>query len=395
MASINSIKAKKWIRGRKNLFRILENQVYGNNKIIWIHAASAGEFEQAKPIIEKLKSINKDYKILVSFFSPSGFKAGKNYKLADIVTYIPLDTAANANKFIETVKPSLVIFIKYDYWYHHLKAVYKKNIPLLIVSAIFRDNQPFFKWYGGLHRKMLGYFNHIFVQDTDSKELLSTIGIKKVTTAGDTRFDRVVNIASNFSPIPIVEKFAEGNKVIVAGSTWKEDEELLSALVDREEYKFIIVPHEINTEHIYQTLSLFPSSLPFSQSERSDIDSFRTIVIDNYGMLSRIYKYATIAYVGGGFNKSGIHNTLEAVVFGKPVIIGPNYKKFKEARELVDVGAGFTVSTKDEIVNLIDNLSSPELLEAAGQKAETYVKNNIGATDTVMGYIQENLLLTR
>ena len=395
MASINSIKAKKWIRGRKNLFRILENQIYGNNKIIWIHAASAGEFEQAKPIIEKLKSINKHYKILVSFFSPSGFKAGKNYKLADIVTYIPLDTAANANKFIETVKPSLVIFIKYDYWYHHLKAVYKKNIPLLIVSAIFRDNQPFFKWYGGLHRKMLGYFNHIFVQDTDSKELLSTIGIKKVTTAGDTRFDRVVNIASNFSPIPIVEKFAEGNKVIVAGSTWKEDEELLSALVDRKEYKFIIVPHEINTEHIYQTLSLFPSSLPFSQSERSDIDSFRAIVIDNYGMLSRIYKYATIAYVGGGFNKSGIHNTLEAVVFGKPVIIGPNYKKFKEARELVDVGASFTVSTKDEIVNLIDNLSSPELLEAAGQKAETYVKNNIGATDTVMGYIQENLLLTR
>ncbi len=395
MASINSIKAKKWIRGRKNLFRILENQVYGNNKIIWIHAASAGEFEQAKPIIEKLKSTNKDYKILVSFFSPSGFKAGKNYKLADIVTYIPLDTAANSNKFIETVKPSLVIFIKYDYWYHHLKAVYKKNIPLLIVSAIFRDNQPFFKWYGGIHRKMLGYFHHIFVQDTDSRELLSTIGIKKVTAAGDTRFDRVLSIASNFSPIPIIEKFVEGNKVIVAGSTWKEDEELLSALVDMEEYKFIIVPHEINTEHIYHTLSLFPSSLPFSQSERSDIDSFRTIVIDNNWMLSRIYKYATIAYVGGGFNKSGIHNTLEAVVFGKPVIIGPNYQKFKEARELVNAGASFTVSTKDEIINLIDNLSSPELLEASGQKAETYVKNNTGATDKVIGYIQENLLLTR
>ena len=395
IASIKNKKAKDWIKGRKDLFEELKKRIPSDAKIIWIHASSAGEFEQAKPLIEKLKEIYPHHKVLVSFFSPSGFAAGMKYKQADFITYLPLDTASNANRFLSIVKPELVIFIKYDFWYQHLKAIHKKKIPLLLVSAIFRDTQPFFKWYGGLHRKMLGFFNHLFVQDKESSQLLNNINVRHCSVTGDTRFDRVMTIAGNFTPVPLIEQFALDTKLIVAGSTWKEDEELLASIALHPEYKFIIVPHEISAEHIYQTLRLFPGSIPYSQADRPDINSFKTLIIDNYGMLSRIYKYATIAYIGGGFNKSGIHNTLEAVVFGKPVLFGPNYEKFKEARELIAEGAAFSVSSQEELSTDINELFDDNNLLIAGQKAGEYVKRNAGATIKIIDYIQEKRLLTR
>lgn len=418
IAAVWNAKAAAWIRGRQTLFKDLEAVLRKDARRIWIHCASAGEFEQGKPVIEMLKRDYPAIQVVVSFFSPSGFAAGKKY--AGIVCcYLPVDTAANAKRFMELVQPELVVFIKYEYWYHHLHAAAFRHIPVLLVSAIFRKEAVFFKWYGGLHRQMLYFFRQLFVQDAASKALLAEHAINHCTIGGDTRFDRVQKIASQFSEIETVQRFVAAQPVLVAGSTWPADEQLLAAALDSQ-FKLIVAPHEINKAHMASIRQAFPGALLFSeasrllQNEAEDgagiwknvnsqqqvdiarrISEARVLVIDNYGMLSKLYRYATIAYVGGGFNKSGIHNTLEAAVYGKPVVFGPQYKKFREAKELLAIGAAHSVSNAEGLKQLIANWrEQPELLQKAGIAAAGYVADNTGPSEMVARYIQENRLLT-
>ncbi len=347
-------------------------------------------------MLEKLKSRIPNSKILLTFFSPSGYEIRKDYKGADWVFYLPLDTKANARKFFDIVDPSLVVFVKYDYWYYYLAECKKRNIPLLMTSAIFRNEQPFFKWYGSLHRKMLSCFTYFFVQDEDSKKLLSHLNINNVTVAGDTRFDRVYEIAENFKSIKEIERFCEVIPVFVAGSTWPADEKIIrEATAEFTDLKIIIAPHEIHDEHLQQLKQLFPNAVFYSEliTHNSQVRS-NCLIIDNIGMLSRLYRYATITYIGGGFNK-GIHNTLEAAVYGKPVIFGPNYKKFKEAIGLIETGGAVCVTSSTELSSHLKKfLNNKKELEAISKKSFDFVKKNKGATEKIIDYIVENRLLT-
>ncbi len=397
VAALWNKKAKLWISGRENLIKNLKAELAGCENVVWIHCSSAGEFEQGKPILERIKNDFPLYTILVTFFSPSGLQAAKNYKRADVITYLPLDTANNAANFLSVVQPKLVIFVKYDYWYHHLNAIAKRNIPLILISAIFRENSIFFKPYGSLHRKMLSFFSWVFVQDKLSKDLLSKIEINHCSVAGDTRFDRVKTIANNFTSLPVIEKFIANKMVVVAGSTWYEDELLLSEIKTSENLKLIVAPHEINKAHLEKLFNLFPQAVAHSQIENvADLCSIQVLIIDNIGMLSRLYHYATVAYIGGGFNKSGIHNTLEAAVWGKPILFGPNFQKFKEAKDLINEGAAFSITTKEELCSRVNQfLIDPSEREKSGQASEKYVAAQTGATHKIMQYIQENRLLTK
>ena len=421
IASIWNKKADAWIKGRENLFEELRNKINAEDKIIWMHCASAGEFEQGKPVIEELKDKFPDHKILVSFFSPSGYAVAKRYAHADIVTYLPIDTKKNAKKFIKIVKPQLVVFVKYEYWYHHLKTITTNKIPLILVSAIFRKEQIFFKWYGKFYRQMLFFFHQIFVQDENSLQLLKQNGINNCLIGGDTRFDRVVKIAESFSELVLIKNFVGDNQVIVAGSTWPDDEKLFAEYAKSNEVKLIIAPHEINDQHIASIQKLFPGAFKYSEfenllstkpseyatsvwnkiDEQQTIDlqkkltNVNTLIIDNVGMLSKLYNYATISFIGGGFNKSGIHNTLEAAVYGNPVLFGSYYKKFKEANDLIAVGAAFPISNAEELKIKMDHLlNDPSGLATSGNAAKNYVSENTGATKKIIQYIQENRLLT-
>jgi 3-deoxy-D-manno-octulosonic-acid transferase len=412
-------KAKEWVDGRKNLFEELEKKINPGDKIAWFHCASAGEFEQGKPVIEEFKKIYPSHKILVSFFSPSGYNAAKKYQHADIFTYLPLDTKKNAKRFVELLKPELVVFVKYEYWYHHLSEVAFRHIPLIMVSAIFRKDQLFFKWYGKFYKQILFLFRQIFVQDENSLELLKANNIQHCSLSGDTRFDRVKKIANNFSEVPLIKEFVDENQVIVAGSTWEKDEELLASYVKNHPVKIVIAPHEIKKDHILQLQKLFPNCVRYSElknlishkeiqlssiwnsiNEQQEKDlqkklvNAKTLIIDGMGMLSKLYYYATITYVGGGF-KSGIHNTLEAVVYGKPVLFGPKYQKFKEARDLIETGGASRVTNAEELKTKMNHLlNDPEQLLKAGIAAKNYVEGNTGATRKIIQYIQENRLLT-
>lgn len=386
-------KARLWVAGRKKFFSNLQASIPANEKIIWMHCASAGELEQGKPVLEKLKEDYPNHKVLVTFFSPSGYSVGKKYVGADHIFYLPLDTQKNAKRFVQIVQPKLVIFVKYEYWYHHLKAVADQKIPLLLISSIFRKRQVFFKWCGGFYRNILKLFTKIFVQDKDSKELLHSIGIKHCSVNGDTRFDRVATIAGNADPIENISNFIKSSKVIIAGSTWPDDEQLLTYLNSINDYKLIIAPHEINPTHLKNISKLFPASVLYSKL--NDHTKSKVLVIDNIGMLSRIYQYATITYIGGGFNKSGIHNTLEATVWSKPVIFGPNYQKFKEAKELIEEGAAFSVENETELKEVVQKLLTDiERLKQSSVAAGLYVQKNRGATEKIISYIHENRLLT-
>ncbi|HVG42877.1 MAG TPA: glycosyltransferase N-terminal domain-containing protein [Chitinophagaceae bacterium] len=396
IAALWNKKAAQWLQGRENLWNSLHQQFDKVENLIWIHCASAGELEQGKPIIEALKEEYPSYKILVTFFSPSGFNAAKKYIAADFKTYLPLDTASNAQKIVKIIRPKLVVFVKYDYWYHHLKEIKAQAIPLIIVSYIFRSKQMFFKPYGSLHRKMLYFFTHIFVQDSSSQKLLNSIGNTNCTIAGDTRFDRVYRIAAASTDVAHIKNFIGEKNTIVAGSTWPDDEALLTS-IDLEKVKLIIAPHEINDGHIEKIKSLFPHSIAYSTAGSvANLNSYPVLIIDNVGMLSRLYAYATITYIGGGFNKSGIHNTLEAAVWGKPVLFGPNYQKFKEARDLIREKGGFSIKTGEELKYMVEKfLHNETLLKQSGNAAKQYVANNKGATKKIMHYIQENRLLTK
>lgn len=385
-------KARRWIAGRRSFPDIPKAPAN-----IWMHCASLGEFEQGRPVLEAIRAKYPDYRVVLSFFSPSGYEIRKNYQGADQVIYLPRDTAANARKLIEMINPSLVIWVKYEYWYNFLRGLHERKVPVLLVSAIFRPSQPFFSWYGGLWIEMLGYFRHLFVQDTASATLLQKIGIgKNVTVSGDTRFDRVAEIASNHTGIEKIRDFTAGKRVLVAGSTWEDDEiELIHYVRLHADKRFIIAPHEIDKDNLHDLKKQFPGSVFYSELEKGDHSSANTLIIDNIGMLSGIYKYADITYIGGGFRKEGIHNILEAAVYGKPVIFGPVYEKFAEARDLVAAGGAFSIENALELERLLDNLFlDGKALETAGKIAGEYVQNKRGATGRVLDYITENRLLT-
>jgi len=399
MASLWNRKAKLWLEGRKNIFERLNSaHPTPDSRLIWMHCSSLGEFEQGRPILEKLKSRYRDVKILLTFFSPSGYEIRKNYKGADYVFYLPIDSAGNAKRFFEIVNPGLVLFVKYEYWYYYLQECKKRNIPLLMISAIFRKNQPFFKWYGAFHRKMLGCMKQFFLQDETSKKLLQSLQINNLTVSGDTRFDRVSEIAESAEQLPIIEQFCENKNVIVAGSTWPEDESIIKKAINSDNsLKLIIAPHEIHEKHLKEIKNLFPGSILFSQltTDYSSVINYNCLIIDNIGMLSSLYRYATITYVGGGF-KNGIHNILEAAVYGKPVIFGPEYGKFREAVELIQYGGGISINNSTELKNCINNLLTDRLYcKETGKKSFEYVRKNKGATEMILSYIQENRLLTK
>ena len=398
LASFGNKKAQRWLSGRRNIFDHFSSKLSNNNsKTTWIHCSSLGEFEQGRPVIEKLKSLYPDTKILLTFFSPSGYEIRKDYKGAEWVCYLPLDSKINARKFLDIANPSLVLFVKYDLWHYYLAACKERKIPLLMISAIFRKGQPFFQWYGSLHRKMLKKFTHLFVQDEESKNLLLQLKINNVTVAGDTRFDRVAEIAEKFQPVNDITKFCGTDKVLVAGSTWPADEKLIKSITNLfPELKIIIAPHEIHQQHLDSLKLLFPESVLFSQLPATNykLQTPNCLLIDNIGMLSTLYSYASIAYIGGGFNQ-GIHNVLEAAVYGKPVIFGPRYEIFQEAIDLIISGAGFSINNKDKLGKLVSRLlNDKEIYLKCCENAGTYIRQNKGATEIILHYIQENRLLT-
>jgi 3-deoxy-D-manno-octulosonic-acid transferase len=398
LASWRSQKARLWLAGRRGIFGHLaqwKNSFSPTEKIIWMHCASLGEFEQGRPIIEQIKKEYPSYKMLLTFFSPSGYEVRKNYSGADGIFYLPLDGKKNANKFIEIINPALVIWVKYEYWYYYLTALQQKNIPTILVSAIFREDQPFFKWYAGLWKKILQSFDKIFVQNEQSISLLKNIAMhERAALAGDTRFDRVISIAENKTALPnALIQFCNNKKVIVAGSTWEEDEEeLVHYARTHDQIKFIIAPHEID-ERLNGIKKMFKNAIYFSEFVKENTNA-QVIIIDNIGMLSSLYELADVAYIGGGFNDSGIHNILEAAVFGKPIIFGPEYEKFSEANDLLDRGGAFSIENALELETLLDKLiADNELLKNTSEISKKYVYEKQGATNIIVNYLYEKRLL--
>jgi len=373
-ASLFNSKAKLWVNGRKNIFQKIEEVTKGEQNIVWFHCASLGEFEQGKPIIEGYKQKYPSHKMLLTFFSPSGFEIRKNYEGVDWVFYLPADTKSNAKKFISIVKPIKVIFIKYEFWFNYMAELKKQNISFYSVSAIFRDGQAFFKykWWA----EQLKNVTHFFIQDKNSAELLKSIGFKNTTISGDSRFDRVLVNTQNPVRIPLIEQFCKTKPTIICGSTWPKDEVLLSQFIKENPlYNYIIAPHEMH--HISHLQKQTGAQL-FSTSNTENINSNNVLIIDSIGILSSIYQYANIAYIGGGFG-SGIHNILEAITFGLPVIFGPNYQKFNEAAELIALGGAKSISNYTELTLAIDSFANFD------QKIATnYIKNSSGATETII-----------
>lgn len=398
VAALFNKKARQWVDGRKQIFGRLQTAVAGKKKIIWMHCASLGEFEQGRPVLEKLKQDYPDHHLLVTFFSPSGYEIMKNYAGADWIFYMPIDGAGNARRFLDIVNPSLVIFVKYEYWYYYLKAIKSRQIPLLMVSAIFRKNTPFFKWYGSLHRKMLACFTHLFVQNQESVELLSgVLSVERFSIAGDTRFDRVIDIAEKGEPISLIEQFTGTAQTIIAGSTWPADEAILQKTLNAaDNLKLIIAPHEVHGDHIAQLQQLFPGCLLYSQllSGSKTASESNVLIIDNIGLLSRIYRYAHTTYIGGAFG-AGLHNTLEAAVYGKPVLFGPEYSKYMEAVGLIEAGAGFSISNDAGCIATVKQLTGDKVFyETVCQAALSFCYKHKGATGKIMSFIQEKRLLT-
>ena len=395
-----NIKARLWVRGRRGLFQKIRSASAGwqGTEVVWMHCASLGEFEQGRPVLEQIKKLKPGANLVLSFFSSSGYEIRKDYQGADMVVYLPTDSYRNAKNFLDILQPSLVLWVKYEYWFYYLAELKKRKIPTLLISGVYKEHQLFFKWYGGIYRKMLPFFTHIFVQTAESKTLLSTLGVSdNVTVSGDTRFDRVIEIAEQFKPIPSIEAFCSGHDVIVAGSTWQDDEEELDHFANTHpEIRFIIAPHEIDAAHLKEIKKLFHHAVFFTeweqllQGNKPDQElQPNVLVIDNIGMLSKLYKYATIAYIGGGFGDEGVHNVLEAAVYGKPVLFGPVYDKFVEAEELVLCGGAFSVDKAldlEEVLNVL--LRSTHEQTKAGELAKNYVYAKRGATAKIIDLIK-------
>lgn len=379
------------IRGQKQTFDILAEKIQKGEKYIWFHASSLGEFEQGRPLMEKIKSLHPEFKILLTFFSPSGYEIRKNYPGADIICYLPFDSKKNARKFLHLVHPFMVIFIKYEFWMNYLTQLKKRNIPTYIISAVFRPNQIFFRPYAGSYKNVLRAFDIFFVQDESSNDLLNSHGFKNILVCGDTRYDRVSEICCQSKPVPFIESFCKNKNgeeafILIAGSSWKKDEDIFIPYFNSSpNMKLIIAPHIINRERLDSIISrLNRPYLLYSQADEHKIKEAECLIIDSFGLLSSIYRYGKVAYVGGGFGE-GIHNVLEAAVYGIPVIFGPNFQKFIEAKELIRTGGGFAIKNRKEFESLIKILiSNKERLTSAGEKSKNTIQSNLGATDKII-----------
>ncbi len=383
-------KARKWLDGRKDLLKRIKSEKGFEGKSVWVHCSSLGEFEQGRPLIEEIKKRFPEKKIVLTFFSPSGYEVQKDYDGVDYVCYLPLDTRRNAKKFVKEINPEVVFFIKYEYWYNFLKALKKKSIPVYFVSSIFREDQLFFKWYGGWYRKMLKLATHFFIQNKESAELLDKLKIQNYTITGDTRFDRVAHIFENVKPLPVIEQFLDFKKAIIAGSSWKAEEALLMQYLRIfPDLKIILAPHEVNEDTISRIKKQFGENniICYSKATPASMVGKKVMVIDCYGLLTSLYQYGLVSIVGGGFG-AGIHNVLEPAAFGMPIIFGPNYEKFREARELVEINGAFPVNNIEEFNTLLTHLlKDSSIVNTISRKAANYVKENVGATNKIINSV--------
>ncbi len=395
LASFRNKKAREWIKGRKNLFQGLESTLQGVDRpIVWFHCSSRGEFEQGRPLIKKWKEAEPDHYILLTFFSPSGFASKEAHKEADAVFYLPLDGPRNAYRFISLVSPAKAVFIKYEYWYYYLRALYEKQVPTYLVSAHFRKDQPFFKWYGGWFRKWLHYYRHIFVQTEEAGRLLDNVGVRSWSLAGDTRIDRVAGISSDDSKIPGIEEFTRGKITVIAGSTWPPDESLLvECLTEFPQVQWILAPHEVAPHHLEDLQRKIGEwGIRYSQMEAGHHEKHQVLIMDSVGLLNHLYQYGDIAYIGGGFGK-GIHNTLEPAAYSLPILFGPRYHLFPEAVSLVRDKGAFSVSTATETRNILKSLiENEDQRKKAGKQARNYIERNKGATDKIFQQIRSHPL---
>lgn len=393
VASFFNSKAKAWVDGRKNIFQNLDHKLSGDSsKKIWFHCSSFGEFEQGRPVLQQLKKQFPEYKIVLTFFSPSGYKQGFKEPAADYVFYLPMDGAGNANKFLTLVKPSLTVFVKYDFWFYYMTTLHKNKIPFVYISSIFRSDQYFFKWYGKPFLEKLKLASYYFVQNELSQKLLAEHGIQNVSITGDTRFDRVVQLPSIEFIDEKIKAFAENSFVIIGGSTWQPDEELLMQYIQQceKKIKLILVPHEIKEDTIQASVSRSVKKIVrYSTVNESELSAADILIIDTIGMLSKIYRFGNVAFIGGGFGK-GIHNTLEAAVYGLPVLFGPDYFKFNEAKELIEDKGAWSIQNYNELKEKLDELiNNSTLLNSAQQANKTFVINNAGATAKIMNGIKQ------
>jgi 3-deoxy-D-manno-octulosonic-acid transferase len=395
-------KARLWVEGRRNwrvkLAEQWKQKKAQGNQVLWVHVASLGEFEQGRPIIESFRERFPDWKIVLTFFSPSGYEVRKDYAHADLICYLPADIRQNARDFLDLIQPDVAVFIKYEFWANYLLELQNRRIPILLASALFRPAQPFFKWYGGFWRKMLGCFTHIFLQNSSSGQLLQEIGIQNYSVAGDTRVDRVLNIASAAQPNEIVLAFVAANSdpVLVAGSSWEPDETMIFEAYKlgadstghyTPGWKLIIAPHETSEVNVNRICKLAGDAVRYSQAHQSRTEA-KCLVIDNIGLLNTLYRYGTVAYIGGGFGK-GIHNTLEPAAFGLPIIFGPKYEKFEEARQFVTRGGAFRVSNAEELAVILGKMRDPVFYQKASEAVLGYLEESRGATTKVMAFLEE------
>jgi 3-deoxy-D-manno-octulosonic-acid transferase len=391
LLALFSPKMKLFVEGRKSVFQTLKDKIHPEDKVFWFHAASLGEYEQGLPVIEKVKEQFPHHKIVVTFFSPSGYEVRKNNNIADVTVYLPLDSKANAKQFLDVIHPEKVFFIKYEFWPNYLHELKQRNISTYLISGIFREKQVFFKWYGGFYRNALKTFDYFFVQNEKSKILLQSIGFTNVKVSGDTRFDRVVAILEKDNTLDFIEQFKNNQTTIVIGSSWPKDEELLVNFINQaaDNVKFIIAPHNIKSEQI-QNLhqSITKSSVLFSEKNNIDVSICNVFIIDTIGILTKIYSYADIAYVGGGFGNPGVHNILEPATFGIPIIIGPNYSHFAEATALVGMEGCVSIKNQSELNEAFNLLlqNEDERLEK-GHICSTFVQMNKGATERILKHI--------
>lgn len=388
-----SSKMKSFVEGRKQSFPVLEQKIDPTQNYIWVHVASLGEYEQGLPVMEAFKKNHPDYKIVLTFFSPSGFEVRKNNKIADITIYLPLDTKSNVKRFLDLVQPKIVFFIKYEFWLNYLNELKKRNILTYLVSGIFRENQLFFKSYGGFYREALKAFNHFFVQNETSKQLLETIGFKNVTVHGDTRFDRVAQIVERIQPLEFIEKFKHNTTTIVIGSSWIDDENVyLPYINSSKNIKFIIAPHNIKEEEINRLIQkIHKKVIRYTNYKEEDLPNADVFVIDTIGILTQIYAYADIAYVGGAF-RTGLHNILEPATYGIPVIIGPEYEKFQEAKDLVALGSCLVVNNSVELTHTFNQLIADVIYRKdLGKKNRDFILKNKNATQMIMDFIEKNI----
>ncbi len=393
-ALLKNKKASQWIKGRRNLFKDLELNIGEANDLLWFHCASLGEFEQGRPVIEAVKRKYPGISILLTFFSPSGYEIRKNYEFASYVCYLPLDRPGYARKFINIVKPKAVFFVKYEFWFNYLKQLKKKQIPVFLISGLFREKQHFFRFYGHWFKKHLYIFDHFFVQNQYSKELLKNHGITNATTSGDTRFDRVMEIAEKVKKIPNIEVFKDNKKILIAGSTWPPGEDIIIELINKTSFKdlkYIIAPHNVSKSHIKSIeKKLEKRSLRFTQLDHTNIKDVDVIIVDCIGYLSSLYQYGWIAYIGGGFGKS-IHNILEPATFGLPIIFGPQYKKFMEANDLVELKGAFPIQGQKQFNALIQSFyAGAEKYDSSSKTVKSYIEKNSGATGKILDYLEKS-----